>query len=129
MAFLTSIARWLQGGMASDVSLQLLAQSGNTAITIPSSGSFWPGNPRAGYIRVKQATLGTNGTAKIGNITATDGSNIATVYAGDNQYSANGRFIDASFFFHYDWEVTNLNLNVWTGNADSTFDVEVVGLR
>lgn len=67
MAFPTSIARWLQGGMASDGSLQLLGQSGNTAITIPASGSFW--------------------------------------------------------------EVVNFNLNVWTANANSTFDVEVVGLR
>jgi hypothetical protein len=129
MSFIHSIVRWLKESGAPEVKYQLLAQSANTAITLPATGTFWPGNPRAGYVRIKQNSLTTSDTVKMGVINATDGTNIANVYQGDDHYTSAGTYIDRSFFFNYDWEVSKLNLNVWTGLGGSTFDIEVVGTR
>lgn len=130
MAFAHSIARWLRTLSGPDVSIRSLGQSGNTVITVPPVGtSFWPGNPRAGFVRIKQNSLGVNGTTKIGVILATDGSNVANLYPGDANASSNNQFIDQSFMFVYDWGVTNINVNIVTANADSTYDIEVVGVR
>jgi hypothetical protein len=132
MAFQTSIAQWLKSSGGCPINLQLLNQNGNTAIVVPASGSFWPGLPRAGYIRIKSSTVGTNCQSKVGIITMTDlsGTNIANIYTGDRHYSANGQYIDQAFFFCYDWGIANLALNVWTFNSNaSTYDIEVVGME
>ncbi len=129
MAFVHSIMLWLRTLNGPNVQNRSLAQSGNAVITIPSSGTFWPGNPRAGYIRIKQSSLGTNGTTNIGVIQATDGTNVANVYPGDVAASANNQYIDSSYMFVYDWGVSNFNVNIVTGNASSTYDIEVVGVR
>ena len=130
MSFNNTIRQWLQSTQVGDVQQQLLNQAGNTAITIPPSGSFSPG-PKSGWIRIKQNTLGTNGQVKCGQITAIDaaGQNVANIYGGDRHYSTNSQFYDTAHFFSLDWEVANLNLNVWTWNSNSTFDIEIVGQR
>lgn len=130
MSFVHSISRWLKTLTGPDVHYQLLAQNSNANIVIPPAGAnFWPGKPRAGYVRVKQNTLGTNTNVKIGSIVATDGTNIANIYPGDASASANSQYIDSSFLFVYDWEVANVSLNCVAYNSTATFDVEVVGLR
>lgn len=129
MAFVHSIIRWLRTMNGTDISSFSFAQSGNTVLTVPTTGAFWPGNPRSGFVRIKQNTLGTNGTTKIGVIQATDGTNVANLYPGDVAASANNQYIDSSFMFVYDWGVANVNVNIVTGNAASTYDIEVVGVR
>jgi hypothetical protein len=129
MSFGTSIARWLKTLNSADMHFTQLAQASNTNIVVPASGAFWPGKPRAGYIRIKQATLNQNANVKIGAIQATDGTNIANLYAGDASSSQNNQYIDSSFLFVYDWEVTNFSVNCVTTNNTATFDVEVVGVR
>jgi hypothetical protein len=129
MAFVHSITRWLRTLNGPDITVFSLGQSGNTLVTVPATGTFWPGNPRAGYVRIKQNTLGTNGTTKIGSIQATDGTNVANIYSGDTNASANNQYIDSSFMFVYDWGVSNINVNIVTANAASTYDIEVVGVR
>ena len=126
MPFLTSIAQWLRGSSGYDVTAQALAQASNTAISL---GPFWPSNPRAGYVRIKQASQIANVQAKIGWITMTDGTNVANIYRGDRYLSQPGEYVDRAIPFNLHWEVTNINLNVWTLNADPQWDVEVVGMR
>src|SRR5580765_2754451 len=127
MTFVHSISRWLRTLNGTDINFRSLGQSGNTVITVPPSGTtFWPGNPRAGYVRIKQSSLGTNGTVNIGVIQATDGTNVANLYPGDIAASANNQYIDSSYLFVYDWGVANINVNIVTANAASTFDIEVV---
>lgn len=129
MPFLHSITRWLKESGAPEVKFLLLAQAANTGITVPPTGTFWPGNPCAGWIRIKQSALTANDQVKIGVINATDGSNIGNVYRGDSHYTSNGTYIDQSFFFNFDWAATSFNLNVWTALGGSTFDIEVSAIR
>lgn len=125
------ITKWLRGGENYDVSYKLLGQSSNVAVTVPPSGSFWPGNPRGGAIRVVQSAQGTGGQTKIGTITASDGgSNVANIYKGDSHYSSANAYIDQTFPFFFEWEVASINLNLWTFNGNtSTYDIEVAGFR
>jgi len=129
MAFGKSISLWLKTKSGTDMHFQQLAQASNTNIVVPATGSFWPGNPRAGYVRIKQATLGTNARVQIGSIVATDGTNIANISAGDVNLSPNNNYIDSSFMFLYDWGVQNISVNCVSKNSSSTFDIEVVGVQ
>ena len=131
-SFGKSILEWLKGQGGAPVRWEQMGVSGNINTTIPSGAatSFVPGNPHAGFIRIKQhGVLLTNANVAIGAITATDGTNTANVYNGDINPSGNSQYIDSSFFFNYQWQVKSFNItNIVTNNAAQTFDVEVVGL-
>jgi hypothetical protein len=129
MAIQNSISQWLLDGDP-DIGLKILGVAGNTNIVIPAGGAkFWPGSPHAGYVRIKQSTLNLNANVKISPIQATDGTNIANLYLGDPYSRQNNEYIDSSFFFNYDWPVTNISFNCVTTNNSATFDVEVAGMR
>lgn len=128
MTIQKSILAWLYEQAGTQVSYTLVAQSSNTNIVIPPSGtSFWPMKPHGGFIRIKQNVLNSNCNVKLGPIVATDGTNIANLYPGDANASGNNQYIDASFFFWYDWQAANISLNAVCNNNTATFDVEVVG--
>ena len=67
--------------------------------------------------------------AKVAAIVATDGTNTANLYAGDANATSTNLFYDSSFFFWFDWGVTNINItNIATTLNTQTYDVEVVGM-
>ncbi len=71
-----------------------------------------------------------NITTKVGTITATDGPNVANLYAGDANATSTNLFYDSTFFFWYDWPVANINItNIATTLNTQTYDVEVAGIQ
>jgi hypothetical protein len=134
MSIQNSIANWLAAdgipvAYASNINLNC-----NVPVYLPGpgiSGVFTPVQPRSGYVRIKSNLFSTNTNVKVGPITATDGTNVANVYSGDANSGQNGRFYDETFFFWYDWAVSNINItniSVFAITNVSTFDVEAAGM-
>src|ERR1700733_5628005 len=113
MSFQNSIAAWAAAdgipvAYASNINL-----NNNVPVSLPGpalSNVFAPVRPRAGYVRIKSNLLKLNVNIKVAPITATDGTNVANLYAGDAASAANGLFYDQTFFFWYDWAVSNINI-------------------
>ena len=135
MAFQNSIAQWLSADGVPVVYASNINLNNNVPVVLPSTGNFANFGagikPRAGYVRVKTGGVGPrlNVTTLVGPIRATDGTNTANIYAGDAAATNTNLFYDSSFFFWYDWGVTNINItNIATTLNTQTYDVEVVGL-
>ena len=132
MAFLNSIAQFMSADGIPVVYFSNINLNNNVPVNCPPLGqNFTPVRPRAGYVRVKTGGTGPriNVTTKVGVITATDGTNIANLYAGDANATSSNLFYDSSFFFWYDWGVANINItNIATTLNTQTYDVEVTGL-
>lgn len=131
MSIQNSIANWLAADGIPVVYSSNINLNNNVPVVMPAAtGNFSPVKPRAGYIRIKSNIINLNVNVKVGPITATDGTNVANVYAGDAASGQNSRFYDQTFFFWYDWPVSNINItNIATTNNTATFDVEVVGMQ
>jgi len=129
MSIQNSIANWLAADGIPVVYLSNINLNNNVSVLMPATGSFLPVKPRAGYVRIKSNLLKLNVNTKVGLITATDGTNTAQLYAGDAAATANGTFYDSTFFFFFDWGVSNINItNIATTNNTATYDVEVAGI-
>ena len=132
MAFANSIAQWLAGDGIPVVYFSNINLNCNVPVLLPggtTGAAFTPIKPRAGYVRIKSNILKLNVNTKIGPIYATDGTNTANIYNGDAAAGANSLTVDSTFFFWYDWAVSNINItNIATTNNAATYDVEVAGL-
>ena len=127
MAFRSSIAHWIGLVCRPEIAVQKI----NVAGAAISLGPFWPGNPRAGYVRIKANMVDATCQCKVGYITATNGTNVSNIHRGDRSIRPAGDMLDVNYQFHLDWQATYINLNVWNfGNTNvSTYDVEVIGWR
>jgi hypothetical protein len=131
MAFQNSIAQWLSADGIPVAYFSNINLNNNVPVLLPPAGAnFAPVRPRCGYVRVKSNLLKLNVNHKVGPITATDGTNVTNIYAGDAAAGSNGLFYDQSFFFWLDWGVANINItNIATTNNTATYDVEVIGIQ
>jgi hypothetical protein len=135
VAFQNSIAQFLSADGVPVVYASNINLNNNVPVVLPSTGNFANFGsgikPRAGYVRVKTGGTGPriNVTTLVGPIRATDGTNSANIYAGDAAATNTNLFYDSSWFFWFDWGVTNINItNIATTLNTQTYDVEVVGL-
>ena len=130
MSIQNSISAWLAADGIPVAYSSNINLNNNVPVVLPSAtGVFAPVRPRAGYVRIKSNIISLNANIKVGPITATDGTNVANLYAGDAASGQNSRFYDQTFFFWYDWAVSNINItNIATTNNTATFDVEVAGM-
>ncbi len=131
MSFQNTIANWLAADGIPAVYASNINLNNNVSVVLPSAtGVFSPIKPRAGYVRVKSNLIRGNVTTKVGAITATDGTNIANIYNGDASATSNSLFYDSTFFFWFDWAVSNINVtNIATTNNTATYDVEFAGMQ
>lgn len=132
MAILNTISNWLAGDGIPLVYASNINLNANVPISLPgpTAAISFSLRPRGGYVRVKSNLIRGNVTTKVGPITATDGTNIANIYAGDASATSNNLFYDSTFFFWYDWPVANINItNISTTNNSATYDVEVAGIQ
>jgi len=130
MSIQNSIATWLAADGIPAVYFSNINLNCNVPVMLPSSGSFTPVKPRAGYVRIKSNVIKLNVTHKVGAIVATDGTNIANIYNGDANVTSNNLFYDSTFFFFYDWPVANINItNIATTQNAATYDVEIAGMQ
>lgn len=131
MSFQNSIAQWLSSDGIPVVYASNINLNNNVPVNLPGPAlaNTFSIKPRAGYVRVKSNIIKLNVTHKVGVITATDGTNVANLYAGDAAATSNNLFYDSTFFFWFDWPVANINItNIATTNNTATYDVEVAGL-
>ena len=132
MSIQNTIANWLAADGIPAVYASNINLNNNVPVYLPGpgiAGVFTPIRPRAGYVRIKSNIINLNVNVKVGPITATDGTNVANLYAGDAASGQNSRFYDSTFFFWYDWAVSNINItNIATTNNTATFDVECSGM-
>ena len=132
MAFSNTIASWMAGDGIPYMYSSNINLNNNVPVNFPSPfGTSFTLKPRAGYVRIKtNGTARINVTTKVGVITATDGTNVVNLYAGDANPTAPNGYYDSTFFFWYDWAVANINItNIATTLNTQTYDVEVVGLQ
>ena len=134
MTFNNSIAQWLAGTGIPAVYFANINVNTNVSVLLPTTGSFPPIQPRAGYVRIKDTTAGAppaNTNILIGGIYATyvDG-NTSNIYAGDPGKSQGGRIVDATFFFWFDRPVANINVTNITADGPTRrgVDIEFAGM-
>lgn len=131
MAIQNSISQWLAGDAIPLVYASNINLNNNVPVNLPGPAlaATFALKPRAGYVRIKSNKINSNVTTKVGPITATDGTNVANIYAGDANPTSNNLFYDSTFFFWFDWAVANINItNIATTNNTATYDVEIAGL-
>lgn len=137
MTFSNTIAQWLAAEGIPVVYASNINLNCNVPVYMPGPGinvNFSDVGakvgPRAGYLRIKSNITKLNCNIKVGVITATDGTNTTNIYDGDPASNANSLFYDRTFFFWFDWPVSNINItNIATTNNAATFDVEVAGIQ
>lgn len=128
MSILNSIQKYLPGFGGTSVYASTLGTScpaGDTTITLtpaPASPGF-----KAGYIRVKSATVGAGGTITIKGITGSDGTDTYFLFGGDKNVSAADNKYERVIAFCSDVELTSLAVVVTTAVATSTMDAEAAG--
>jgi hypothetical protein len=129
MSFQNSIAQWLAADGIPVVYFSNINLNNNVSVLCPATGVFQPVRPRAGYVRIKSNIIKNNANTKVWAITATDGTNVSNLYSGDANALGNTLFYDSTFFFWYDWAVSNINItNIQTAANTATFDVEIAGM-
>ena len=133
MTFNNTIAQWLAADGVPAVYFANINCNTNVPVLLPTTGSFSPIQPRAGYVRIKDTTAGAppaNSNITIGGIYATyvDG-NTSNIYPGDPGKSVGGRIVDELFFFWFDRPVANINvINITTDGPRRGVDIEFSGM-
>lgn len=125
MTIVNSVKTLAPGIGSSDFYASNVGVNANTGGATVVSLALAPAG-QAGKVRIKTATIGVNGTIKVNNIIASDGTNNVVIYNGDANTSANGAAIDEVWEWITNINVNTININVTVANNNGTVDAEVV---